>query len=435
MQLIILPKPVLMVLALLLLSGCSAWKVNNLADQLQTEGAVATLEGLEAINPPDRDLVQYLLDRGSLKLSTGDFTGSIQDLQQAKTIMRGLQAISVTETAAAATINETLRSYNGTPSEQVMVHLAMAWNYLALNDFDGARVEMLQSNVTMQELAKNDSVSGQLASVRFLAGVIYELGGERDDAMISYRRAAAIMQARNQPIPDALATSLINTSYRQGFTEEHQGYVKQFGREALPRKSGDGEVIVFYNDGVVSTIKQRKISIYSWQLEQMISIAVPHYSPLNYHPRKLNLSLGGQEFSTSPILAGQQFSTSPIENIEVLAREDLDAAMPGIIATTTARAVAKYYSVKEAGKQNQWAGIAANIATVLTEVADTRSWNMLPSGMQIARISVPAGTTVKIVGMPPELYAEQLAPASAGATVLVFASSLRNNIYSYQQPR
>ena len=424
MQLIILRKPVLMVLALLLLSGCSAWKVNNLADQLQTEGAAATLEGLEAINPPDRDLVQYLLDRGSLKLSTGDFTGSIQDLQQAKTIMRGLQAISVTETAAAATINETLRSYNGTPSEQVMVHLAMAWNYLALNDFDGARVEMLQSNVTMQELARNDSVSAQLASVRFLAGVIYELGGEWDDAMISYRRAAAIMQARNQPIPDALATSLLNTSYRQGFTEEHQGYVKQFGREAWQRKAGDGEVIVFYNDGVVSTIKQKKISIYSWQLEQMISIAVPHYSPLNYYPRRLNLSL-----------AGQQFSTSPIENIEVLAREDLDAAMPGIIATTTARAVAKYYSVKEAGKQNQWAGIAANIATVLTEVADTRSWNMLPSGMQVARISVPARSTVEIAGMSPELYAEQLAPASAGATVLIFASSLRNNIYSYQQPR
>lgn len=413
-----------MVLVLLLLSGCSAWKVNNLADQLQTQGPTATLESLEAIDPPDRDMAQYLLDRGSLKLGTGDFTGSIQDLQQAKNIMRELQAVSVTETAAAATINETLRAYSGTPSERVIVHLALAWNYLAINDFDGARVEMLQSNVIMQELAKNDSVSGQLASVRFLAGIIYELGGEWDDAMISYRRAAAIMQARNQAIPDALATSLLNTSYRQGFTEEYQGYVKQFGRDALPRQAGDGEIIVFYNDGVVSNIKQKKISIYSWQLEQMISIAVPHYPPVNYYPKRLNLRL-----------SGQQFSTSPIENIEQLAREDLDAIMPGIVATTTARAVAKYYTVKEAGKQNSWAGIAANIATVLTEVADTRSWNMLPSEMQVARISVPAGSTVDIIGMFPELYAQHLAPASEGATVIILVSSLRNDIYSYQQPR
>lgn len=414
----------LLAVVLTLLSGCSSWKVNNLAEQLQTQGAEATLQSLQALKVPERDKAQYLLDLGSLKLNTGDFDGSIEDLQRAKQIMRDLQALSVTETAAAATINETLRAYRGTPSERVLVHLALALNYLAQNDFDGARVEMLQSNVLMQELAKDDSVSGQLASARFIAGLIYELGGEWDDAMISYRRTAAIMQARRQTIPPALATSLLNTSYRQGFDEEYQGYVKQFGRGVVRPQQGDGEIIAIYTDGVVSNIKQQKISIYSWQLEQAISIAVPHYPPANYYPRPVNFSV-----------SGQQASTAVIENIEVLAREDLDAALPGIIATTTARAVAKYYAVKEAGKQDSWAGIIANVATVLSEVADTRSWNMLPSSIQVARIRVPAGSVPTISGIPPEAYAAQLAPAAEGSTVIVMISSLRAEVYSYQQSR
>jgi hypothetical protein len=407
----------------LLLQGCSAWQVNSLADQLQAQGSEATLQALQDISPPERDRAQYLLDLGSLKFSTGDFSGSIQDLQQAKQIMRELQATSITETAAAAIVNETFRAYSGTPSERVLNHLLLGFNYLAEGDLDGARVEMLQSNILMEELAKTDSVSGQLASARFLAGIVYELGGEWDDAMISYRRAANIMQARQMAIPDALATSLLKTSLRQGFDEEYQDYTQQFGREAQAVEAGDGEIIVFYSDGVVSNIKEQKITLFNWQLGQVISIAVPHYPARNYTPRHLTLHV-----------AGQYFTTSPLENIEVLARTDLDARMPGIIATTTARAVAKYYAVREAGNQNGWAGLAANIATLISEIADTRSWNMLPSSLQVARFTVPSGSLPGIIGFPVEAYTRQLEPASKGATVILIASSLSDNLHSYHQP-
>ncbi len=413
-----------LLLAAILLQGCSAWKVNSLADQLQVQGPEATLLALQKVSPPERDLAQYLLDMGSLKFNTGDFNGSIQDLQQAKQVMRDLQALSVTETAAAATINETMRAYSGTPSERVLNHLLLGLNYLATDDFDGARVEMLQADVLMQELAQADSISGQLASTRFLAGIIYELDGEWDDAMISYRRAANIMKGRHMAIPDALATSLLKTSRRQGFDKEYRGYVKQFGREAEVTKAGDGEVILFYSDGVVSNIEQQKISLYSWQLEQAISIAIPHYPPAKYSPRHLKLNV-----------AGQHIATSPLEDIDALVREDLADRMPGIIATTTARAVAKYYAVKEAGKQNSWVGIVANIATVLSEVADTRSWNMLPSSFQVARFTVPAGTVVSINGLPREAHSDQLESASSGATIVIIASSLRDSLYYYQQSR
>ena len=129
------------------------------------------------------------------------------------------------------------------------------------------------------------------------------------------------------------------------------------------------------------------MTLYSLQLQQLISIAVPHYPAANYRPRHLTFQV-----------AGQNFSTSPVEDIEALARADLSARMPGIIAFSTARVVAKYSVVKESGNQNSWAAIAANIATFITEIADTRSWNMLPSSLQVARFNVPAGSLPNING-------------------------------------
>ncbi|NNF97414.1 MAG: hypothetical protein HKM94_10855, partial [Halobacteria archaeon] len=46
----------------------------------------------------------------------------------------------------------------------------------------------------------------------------------------------------------------------------------------------------------------------------------------------------------------------------------------------------------EAGKQNDVAGLLVNIAGVLTERADTRSWLSLPANIQMARLQLPAGT-------------------------------------------
>ena len=98
--------------AVLLLQGCSAWQVNQAAASLTVAGPQATLNRLEQIEPAGRDEAQYLLNTGVLKLYLGDWRGSRQDLEQAKSIMQSMQAVSVTENFAALTANETLRTQN-----------------------------------------------------------------------------------------------------------------------------------------------------------------------------------------------------------------------------------------------------------------------------------------------------------------------------------
>ncbi|MCK5791247.1 MAG: hypothetical protein KAH34_10405 [Ketobacter sp.] len=403
--------------ALLLLQACAAWQVNQAAASLATAGPRATLARLEQIPTSGRDQAQLLLNTGVLKLYLGDWQGSRDDLEQAKAIMSSMQAVSVTENFAAMTANETLRTYNGTPTDQVLVHVMLALGYLLSGDPDGARVEMLQADVTMQRLAEEDSTLGQLASARFLAGLIYEVNGERDDALISYRRSYNILSDRGEPIPEALQISLLNLTQRQGFRQEYEVFSKRFGRQAQLPATDEGEWFLIYFDGVISNKTETRLSVYDGEVDTMVSVVMPHYAPVNYQPRGLTL------------VGGQRQRSAMIENLEVRARQDLDAQRAKLLAAATVRAVAKYKMVQEAQSKGDFGGILMNIATVASEQADVRSWNMLPSSVQVARITSklnqPVSLAERAVTLPPQ---SEFAPAGKA---IVLASSLIDQVYSW----
>jgi hypothetical protein len=426
--------PAVLVLCLLYLQGCTSWQINQLATALPVVGPEKTLEKLEDVDPPDRDRSQYLLNRGLLRFYSGDLAGSRQDLEQAKAIMLSLKAVSLSENLGALTTNETLRSYGGTPSDQVLVHAMLAMGYLFSGDLDGARVEMLQADVTMNQLGDTESVSGQLASVRFLAGLIYEMNGELDNAMISYRRAHGIIRARGEPVPEALASSLLNVSLRRNNQysndDEYQGYVSEFGRKASLPKTSEGEWIVYYHDGVVTNKTETRLSVFAPDIGAQISVVMPHYPPSRYQARHISVR-SGNDHTGPPSEAGSNEvkRTEVIEMIEQRAREDLADQTAMILAATVVRSVAKYQLVREARKSGELGGIIANIAGFLSEQADVRSWNMLPSSIQVARLVAPLDAPVQIVEK--DLMLPALTRLGARRYGVVLVNSLNDHLLSY----
>lgn len=402
----------------LLLQGCTAWQVNQLASSLSTLGPEHTLAQLEKIVPPSRDKAQYLLNRGLLKLYTGDLTGSREDLAQAKDIMSSLQAVSLTENFAALTTNETLRSYTGSPSDKVLVHVMLALGYLMDGDMDGARVEMLQANITMKQESDGETESGQMASARFIAGMIFELQREYDDAYISYERAYNILQARGEHIPEALQTSLLYLAKRQGRKQEYRSFVKQFGHEAPVIGKGLGEWFVIYHDGVVSKKSETRLSVFDAGVDTMVSVVMPHYYPSNYSPNHLLIQSGTKKADTEII-----------EYLEKRIREDLEKNKAKELAAATVRAVAKYKMVQEAQSKGDFGGIIMNIATVASEQADVRSWNMLPASIQLARITVPLDEPLQIVNKAQTL--PPLSEVTKGSYGVVLVNSLNQRVYQY----
>jgi len=413
-------KKLLLVPLFYLLTACAGQQrnTNQLANLLYQQTPSLILQQLQATTPPERDYAQFHLNVGVLQLLSGDFPASIESLSLAKKEMASLEALSLSETAAAGTVNETLRSYSGYPTDRVMVHNILALSYLFNDDIGGARVEMLQADIAMKKLAHKDSLSGQLVSAHLLSGIIYEILGEQSNALISYRNSEQIMTQRQLSVPLALQQALLRMSDIVDRDGQYVSYRKRYPEVIMPSKKGKSQVFAIYFDGVVSHKRQNSIVVPSGNGEQLIRLSMPAYDNPRYSMTQARLSD-----------SNQQLSSGLIENLEASVREDLAKEYPSILLLTTTRAIAKYELVAKAEQQDSLLGALVNLATVLTEVADLRSWNMLPSNIQFTYLETSDDSVLVDRGAARKT---QVALMQESKNVLLI-SSLDTPIFHYQQ--
>lgn len=408
----------LLLAILCLLQGCSIhqYQLNELATTLDQGNASEVLNIVSQRDYSEQDYVQYKLTLGLLRAVNGDFSGSITELQAAKREIKQLQATSVSENLGAVTINETLRSYASTASERMLLQQLLILSYLMQDDLSGARVEVLQ----MQELAKSlpdEGLSGLVASSHYLAGLVYELGDEQDNAMISYRQAYQVMQASKIPVPDALKDSLLLFSKRLGLRSEYQRYVKTFGYDIDLPANGQSQLVMLYWGGTVSAKQQRFMSVYQPSLGYNISLALPYYNDKYTAPKPLRFSV-----------EGQTAETELFDDVDRLVRADLEAESAAIYAAAVARVMIKQTALHEMKKKDEdgLATLLLNVASMVTESADVRSWNMLPASIQISRITLDNGHySLQQPGVNTGLMLSRSAPEqSPNSTVMVQSAGL-----------
>lgn len=429
---------ILLFLNLLMLQACSMQQMtfNQLATELDNGNAKAILTEVQSRDFPDRDLVQYKLTLGLLLAVEGRFTEAISELQIAKQAIERLQASSVSENLGAVTVNETLRSYASSPSERMLLQQLLVLSYLLQQDLDGARVEVLQ----MQEIAKQlpeEGLSGFVSSSYYLAGLIYEMNDETDNALISYRQAYQSILKSKLPVPKALQESLLWGTHSLGLYDELRRYEARFGLSFKPRDKNTADLVLLYWGETVASKQQRFLSVYVPNLGYNVSLALPYY--LEQYRRSSAMHFN---------LQGRSISLEKMDDVNKLAEADLDAQSTDIYAATLARVVVKQTALHEV-KERDSNGIATlllNITSMITESADLRSWNMLPASIQIQRISVPAN--LYAIEQPTEhrglrfISQSNNAPASinnisleAGDIGFVFISSASNKAFHYVAPQ
>jgi len=371
---------IVLVSACIFNSGCATHNkdLQDIANNMQaSKNANEALIKVKEMDPYDRDLVQYYLDLGYLQLVLGRSNKAIINLEMAKQLMEVLQAMSVTETAAATTINETLTSYDGSPTDQVLVHGMLALAYLQKGELSGARVEVLQADTAMKRLSKDKSMVGQLASVRFIAGMVYEMNDEHDSALISYRKSYNIMNDRETEIPEALKVSLLKMTKAVGQDEEYKKYVKKFGKDIEGMSKQPAKQFVVYFDGVISQMYSMNLDLL-WDVENVyVTVALPEFKKEKYFPNSMSVKVDGVSTKKSQV----------IENLENRVREDLNDRLPAVRTRALLRAGTKYIVAKKIKERNPGVGALINVTTMLTEMADTRQWTMLPSNIQLVRFN------------------------------------------------
>lgn len=382
------------VLALGVLSGCSTFseRVARVESRLVAGDFAAAATALESVKFPERDQALLLLNRGMIARFRGDLDASNRDLEAAKQLMDSLAALSVREVALASTVTEQAGAYGGQPFERLLLPVFKAFNYLDRGDFDGARVEALQIDLLLREFTegRDESSIAGAAFARYVTGVVYELGGERSDAFIAYRKAAENYE-QGGGVPSLLREDLARLAAALGRNGDLPPGVEPLKGERGQRPPA--EVVVLLTAGLAPALREEAAVVPEPISGRLMRIALP--------------SLRSRPSATTGfrLLAGESEREGvPIADMFSIAKRDLDSRLPGMTARLVARQVVKSQVVRQASNsamskandsgERLGAGllaIGAELTALLTERADTRSWLSLPGDVYMARVALPPG--------------------------------------------
>jgi hypothetical protein len=337
------------------------------------------LAAIENRKVESRNRSQHLLDKAMLLRMQGQFEASNAAFEKAKALIGKLDAISLAEQAAAVSINDSLRSYLPPPFERILIHCFSAINYLQLQQYDEARVEILQ----MDELLKQEDEI-RLPFARYLSGLVFELNQEPDNAMIAYRKAYRAYQSDNSVIPLMLQEDLLRLSDYLGLSEEHKKFAETFALQDWPGQqqvNQQARAIAFVFNGLIPRKHSLEINVQSPADGQLHRISTPFYE--HRAVRVYNAELSAESTSASSQI---------LDELDKHARAALEQEMPAIIARTIARVSIKNKVVDETRDNSPLLSFALNVATFLSEQADTRAWNTLPQQILVIRLNLPAGS-------------------------------------------
>lgn len=382
----------LAVLSILLLQACatSAQKTANMRSLMEVNRHDLALIEAEKQLADDVMGVMENMNVGVLRRMNKDYKGSNEAFQKAKEKISELYSTSITEHAGAVLTNDESISFQGDKFEQVLVHQYMAANYLSMGQLDDARVELLQSQVKMDEWGEPKD---ETPFMRYFSGMMFELLGETDSATVSYRKALNAYKNTKEKHglnpPEQLKHDLLRMLAKMKLWGEYKQYRKQFGFKnyKLPKLKGKGELIVVFGNGMAPQRDQLVFRTWASELSVNIKVAVPHYPNPPVLLNTVRLKIGDK-----------YYPLETVSNIDGLARAALAEDMPLITARAITRAVIKRKSEKKAGKEgNAFGQLLLMAINYGTEIADTRCWNTLPQEFDLSRVYLPEGDHVVLL--------------------------------------
>jgi uncharacterized protein len=388
---------VLAALTILTLQGCatSAEKTKGMRDMMELNRNDLALIEAEKYLASEIEGVMENMNVGLLRRLNKDFKGSNAAFTVAKEKISELYTTSISEQAGAVITNDESISFQGGKFEQVLIHLYMAANYLSMGDIDSSRVELLQSQVKMDEWGEPKD---ETPFMRYFSGIMFEMLGEEDSATVSYRKAIDAYKNTKEKhglnVPLTLKHDLLRMLAKMKLWGEYKDYKKQFGLDTYkaPNTKGKGELIVLFGNGLAPQKEEKIFQTYSNALALNIKVAVPDFPHPPIVLNKVRLHINDKFYPLEIV-----------SNIDGLARAALAEDMPIITTRAIARAVVKKKTEKQVGESSlgflgQLAVMAVNQGT---EIADTRCWSTLPQEFELARVFLPEGehaVDIEVVG-------------------------------------
>lgn len=392
----------------------------------------------------EKGRVEQLADKQDESRSTFESAISRFQAQDDKAI---ISASSYAASGASLLTNDNARPYEGRTYERVFVHQYQALNYLAKGDATGALVEVRRANqVQVDALAKKDGkvdsaredaekkgldedrytnyfspmdlaagrvkTGFQNAATFYLSGLIYEATGSINDAFIDYRKALELV-----PDNPYLQKDVVRTGLSVGL-DDVKKLAKQIGNAQIAPKAGEGELVIYVEEGYVPA--KQGIGIPIWTSKTLNTVSFPIYS---------------DSPSPTPVIVhvdGAALPSALLVDTRALAVRTLKDEVPAMLARAFLRLLAKQEMQRQAQNNDSTGllGLATTIYSLVTDQPDLRSWLTLPGSGQVIRLPLAAGDhSVSLPGLAPLTVSVR-----AGRPTLVHLAVLPGKTYSHIYP-
>jgi hypothetical protein len=347
-----------------------------------------------------------------------------------------------------------LQTYKPEDFEGFMVHYYKALNYLQLGKIADALVEARRITLTnkrqQDKLGSKEDKYGDDAFSLMLQGLIYEKGGDVNNAFIAYRNAVNVYLKKEGKyfgvsIPQQLKKDLLRTANEMGFIAQQERYEKLFNQPYTPLdKPAGGELIIFWETGLAPAKTQQTLNfnvigqngrffftdtrgIYkdipfdnslanvssTARLSdiQMFAVTLPKYNVQQLKFNTASITINGSV--TYQFEKAQNIDTMAVEILQDRFARELATALTRMalkklteIAATPKRDPNKKYKTEEerskAEKQEdlqELFAIGLKIFNRSTEKADTRNWQSLPNSIFYSRLPLQLGENKLLVNI------------------------------------
>ncbi len=172
-------------------AGCASIPLREARSQFydgRLDEAEATIRA-PADDAGSGDRILYLMERGMIRQTRGEYRESAADFLLANREIRRLDRLSVSRSTASLLTNDEVLVFRGYPYERTLLHAFAAKNYFAVAAWDDAAVE--GRNIIAQLEARDGFPDDPYS--RYLAGVTLELSGDGDGARRQYEAADALL--------------------------------------------------------------------------------------------------------------------------------------------------------------------------------------------------------------------------------------------------
>ncbi len=345
-------------LATNLLTGCSTPALNTARSEYYSGRARQSEQALSTADIPDRDRVLYLMERGTVRQSLGEYDKSSKDFIEASDRIEELQTYSVSKGGASMVVNDNVQDYRGAPFERTLVHSLNALNHFATGNWDDAAVEARRILKTLAPETLGNYPDDSFS--RYVAGFAFEMIDDPSNAALQYKKASelAVGVDINPDNGKLKITPSTNMLPNQVATAE----------APPPDPALTHELVCFVLSGR-SPSGDELLNGYT------------HYSL----PQFAEIWVQGR-------ILGRSYTLSDATSL-ALKTQQIEAAIKA--AKTLARVAIKegIASAVEHNSNDGYGFLVRLVLLGLMEQPDTRRWETLPRWLQVARVPCPPDLT------------------------------------------